>query len=97
MRIDVTALLLALISTGGLIWTAFISKQRAKKASPIDQAGQVSEMATAQMLRMGEEMEKIKAELTAMEDENEVLRSRVFHLEQEVIRLGGDPGLTLTG
>jgi hypothetical protein len=87
-NLDWTAIVVAIIALVGSVVTTLKVRQQARKPNIVDQAGQVSTLAIEQMHRMANEVEVLEGEVDR-------LRHRIYLLEQEVIRLGGDPRLVL--
>ena len=85
---DWAPIAVAIIALLGTLYTGRAVRKVSKQPDIVGQAGQVSGLAVGQMQRMGEEIERLEAEV-------DDLRNRIRLLEAEVIRLGGDPGLVL--
>lgn len=109
--LDWTTLFSALIALVGTIFTGVRSRQQSKKPNPVEQAAIVSDIATKAAERMGVHVESLEKEIKElrqtndkhedviqeMRETNTKLTRRINALEDEVLRLGGDPTLVLTG
>lgn len=93
MTVDWTALIVAVFALVGTLYTANQTRQKARKPNIIEQAGQVATIATDQLQAVFNELQDMRKELDKLEDENSRLRRRIYALELEIARLGGDPAV----